>query len=216
MSITDNGDQSIFANYRYSSSSRYLNKLNYQVLKPGIYDGGTLTIDTGDDIFIGVFNALFQSSTGEATRITTSTPATLTIAELTPYVTASFAWADSLTNYLDFTAKALGDITSTDIVFGKGVYSVSVLTSFDYTEKTNGLFDQSGNIFGNTLKAVGTDVGTLEATTITNETELSSGNGVGSIVLQGTGTTADSDGFIKIMVGTTAVYVPYFTDIVGV
>lgn len=226
MATTDNGNQNIHPSYQFNATAQNFGKFYYQVLKDGIYNGGTLYIDSGDDVLIGAFNALFRTSTGEMIRVNTDSQASLTITEATPYITAQFVWIDSTSNYLDFTAKASGSIVSNDIVFGMGVYVTGVLTSFDYSEKTYGLIDTDGNIYGNAatlsdfvqgkvIRAADDDSGLASTTTFTNVTEASSGSGSGQVVLQGSGTLSDSEGFIKIYIGTTEAYIPYWTDIVG-
>jgi len=53
-------------------------------------------------------------------------------------------------------------------------------------------------------------------TTFTNAKDNILSTGTGSIKLKGTGTTQDSAGWLKVYIGTTACYLPYFTNITGV
>jgi hypothetical protein len=138
MGAIDNGTQIILWDYKQAIDSSEINKTFYKILSPGVYDGGTLTISSGDDILIAPLQVMVETSTNQLIKISTTSNATLTLAEITPYVTCQFSWADSETNYMDFTAKAFGDITTNDIVLGMGVYVGGVLTSFDYSYKTWG------------------------------------------------------------------------------
>lgn len=139
MSSTNLGNQTVLYGYKQTDSTSDLNKRF--IFPHGIYQGGTLSIDTGNTVNIATFKIHLSLATGENVYVETGSIVQLIIDETTPYITASFTWASSSTNYLDFTAKALGSITSTDIVFGKGVYVASVLTSFAYDEATYGFFD---------------------------------------------------------------------------
>jgi hypothetical protein len=139
MSSTDNGTQSIYFRYTQPLVSSDLSKLLHNIIKPGIYDGGTCTIDSGNNVLIAPMDVICNTSANQAVHVKTTVNATLTIAEATPYITCQFTWVDSTTNYMDFTAKALGSILTNDIIIGKGVYVANVLTSFDYTEKTWGI-----------------------------------------------------------------------------
>lgn len=159
MGTINNGTQTVIWDYKQPIIASEINKWFYTILKAGVYDGGALTIDSGNNILIAPLHVIAETSTNQAVHINTSTNATLTISETTPYVTCQFSWADSETNYMDFTAKAVGDILTTDVVLGMGVYVLGTLTSFDYTAKTYG--KNTSNTFtpkikGNTVSGIGT------------------------------------------------------------
>lgn len=158
MGSIDNGTQTIIWDYKQPIIASEINKWFYTILKAGIYDGGALTIDSGNDILIAPLHVIVETSTNLAVHVSTSTNATLTLTESTPYVTCQLTWADSETNYMDFTAKAVGDILTTDVVIGMGVYVLGTLTSFDYTSKTWGFIDRNGNIRGTGDLTIGDDV----------------------------------------------------------
>lgn len=143
MSDVNNGTQTNFLDYQFEASTEEVAKINTKLLKPGIYNGGTLTIDSGDDILISPLIALCETSTGQVIRITTAQNATLTLDSTTPYAILSYTWDNSLNWYADFTAKAVGDITTIDVILGMGTYVGPTLTSFDYSSKTWGLFDSN-------------------------------------------------------------------------
>jgi len=139
MGDKSNGNQTINIAYKQTATGRDMCKWIDKLLLPGIYEGGTLSIDSGDDIFIAPFVSLIKTSTGETVKVSTASVVSLTLTESTPYVVLSFTWVDSTINGADFTAKAFGSITSTDIIIGKGIYVASTLTSFDYSETHRGL-----------------------------------------------------------------------------
>ncbi|HUT13282.1 MAG TPA: hypothetical protein VMY42_22535, partial [Thermoguttaceae bacterium] len=75
----------------------------------------------------------------------------------------------------------------------------------------------SGSIVagGGLLVAGDPGIGTISAITFTDVSNTAgNSSGVGQILLKGT-TSRDSTGFIKIWVGTTAYYVPFFATITG-
>jgi hypothetical protein len=159
MGSTNYGTQSIIFEYKQPLTSSELNKWFYNILNAGVYSGGTLLIDSGNNIIISPIHVIVNTSSQQAVHISTSNNVALTISEATPYVTCQFTWEDSVTNYMDFTAKALGSITTNDIVIGKGEYVTSVLTSFDYSTKTWG--KSTSNTFTPVIKgSTSTGVGT--------------------------------------------------------
>jgi hypothetical protein len=153
MGTINNGTQTIIWDYKQELVASQINKWFYTILKAGVYDGGTLSIDSGNNILIAPLHVIVETSTNLAIHINTADNATLTISELTPYVTCQFTWADSETNYMDFTAKAVGDILTTDIVLGMGVYVMGALTSFDYTSKTWGFHNRAGDLHATDIYA---------------------------------------------------------------
>jgi len=115
MSVTNLGDQLVYFRYSQPLISSDLGKLLHNLIKPGIYSGGNLTIDSGNIVNISPIDVLCETSTYQAVHVKTQDTVQLTIAEATPYLTCSFTWVDSITNYMDFTAKAVGDLLMTDI-----------------------------------------------------------------------------------------------------
>ena len=65
--------------------------------------------------------------------------------------------------------------------------------------------------------AASNDVGSglASTTTLTNVKDDTLSTGTGAIKLKGTGTTQNSAGFLKVYIGTTVAYIPYFTNITG-
>lgn len=135
------GTQTVNPTYGQNANTSTLAKQFYSVLQQGIYSGGLVSITDAPThlVSIAVFNCIVQSASHETVRIETALPVPVTISELTPYIVGSYSWVNATDNYMSFSAKALGDIYSNDIVFGKGVYVASVLTSINYDDKTWGL-----------------------------------------------------------------------------
>ena len=57
--------------------------------------------------------------------------------------------------------------------------------------------------------------GEADALTLTNVKDDAISTGNGTIKLKGSGTTQDSAGFIKMYIGTTPIWVPFFENITG-
>lgn len=78
---------------------------------------------------------------------------------------------------------------------------------------TGNITAATGNVIGIGIAADGDAGGTTSLTTLTNVTAAVAGNGALTI-LSSTGSTARTNaGFIKIYVGTTVAYIPYYTQI---
>lgn len=74
----------------------------------------------------------------------------------------------------------------------------------------------SGKVLTKGLMVINDEgVGATGVLTLTNVKDDSLSTGTGTIKLKGSGTTQDSAGFIKMYIGTTIIYIPYFTDITG-
>lgn len=135
MGSTNYGTQEIYFKYTSDITASYLNKWIDPLSRKGIVSGGGLTIVSGNNITIAPFRVILKTSTNETVHVNTTTDISFTLAEATPYVTCQFSWLNSKTNYMDITAKAIGDITDNDVIIGMGVYVATILNSFDYSEK---------------------------------------------------------------------------------
>lgn len=235
MGITNYGNQNIYTLYGQDATASNVNKRLSKIIQEGIYEGGTLYIDSGNDILIGVFVVFIRGASGQAVKIETTTNISLTLSEATPYIIGRYSWNNSATNYMDVYAVAEGSIANNDIVFGKGVYVGGVLTSFDYSDKTWGLSTTDGDvhvmndidikrhaivsesIVANSVYIRGDDSGNLigdysGALTLTNVTTEPSGTARGQVQLEGE-VDKNSTGMLKIYINGTVAYIPYWTDI---
>ena len=203
MGTTNYGTQTITFRYNQPLIASDIGKLLYNITKPGIYDGGNLTINSGNNVNIAPLDVLVETSALQMMHIKTADTIVFPITESTPYITCQFTWIDSTTNYMDFTAKAVGDLLTSDVIVGMGVYVASTLTSFDYTSKTWGTFDRSGNIRS------ATDVLVKGANNLYNSTKTLTSYGNTTIYKQATYVGLDNDGYGRIEFDTTAGAVTY-------
>lgn len=70
----------------------------------------------------------------------------------------------------------------------------------------------SGNVTALTIYASGDSGGVASQNALTNAVNITQGAGVGTVLLTGA-TSRNNTGFIKMYVGATAVFVPYFANI---
>lgn len=136
------GNQSVYFRYKQELISSDLGKLLHNLIQPGVYSGGNLLHISGDDITIAPLDVVCYTSANQFVHIKTQDTVPLEVDETTPYITCQFTWVDSTSNYMDFTAKAFGSIGVHDVVIGKAIYEASVITGFDYSEKTLGFNDK--------------------------------------------------------------------------
>jgi len=137
MSTITSGTQQVYFQYNNDLTAEYLNKWIDPISKAGIYLGGEASISSGNIVTIAAMTVVCKTATQESVHIKTLVDHTLTIAEVTPYITCQFSWIDSATNGMDFTAKTYASLNSSDIIIGKGIYVASTLTYIDYSERTN-------------------------------------------------------------------------------
>jgi len=138
MGTTDWGTQTISIDYAQAGTSQEFNKLNFELLPPGIYKGGLLSKKDANTVYLSPFTCYIKDDSIElGVRVSTLNTIEKTISEATPYIILQFSWSNVAANYLDVFAKAKGDIIATDIIVGKGDYQGGVLQStFLYDERT--------------------------------------------------------------------------------
>ena len=157
MSTINLGNQEIWTKYGQNRTTEEFNKLLHNIIKPGIYKGGELSIYSSEVANIAPFDCLINTPNKQAVHIKTNTSVQLSFSESTPYLGASFEWLNQSNNYLDFEALTSSGIASNRIIFGKADYISGVCTGFSYDDKTSGYLDESFNVissgtlyFGNT------------------------------------------------------------------
>lgn len=141
MGSTNYGTQTIYYAYGQALEASEFNKTMHNIITPGVYDGGTLSITPSGTINIAPVDIVCRTSSNQTIHVKTSDNTDLTISEAAPVVTAQFTWLDSVTNYMDFTAKPYSGVLVNDIILGKGNYVAHTLTSVDYLEKTWGGYE---------------------------------------------------------------------------
>jgi len=138
MGTTNWGTQTISIDYAQAGTSQEFNKINFELLPPGIYKGGLLSKKDANTVYLSPFTCYIKDDSIElGVRVSTLNTIEKTISEATPYIILQFSWNNVVANYLDVFAKAKGDIIATDIIVGKGDYQGGVLQdTFLYDERT--------------------------------------------------------------------------------
>jgi hypothetical protein len=137
MGSIDNGTQVFTYSYKQEGLSKTFNSLNYKLHSRGIYSGGTFARVSDIQITLSPTLLFFEDTANTVgVRIETTTNANIAVQASTPYIVGRFHWINTENNYMDFLAVAYGDITATDIIFGRLVFNGSVLTTeYDYSKK---------------------------------------------------------------------------------
>ena len=138
MSTTNNGGQLLYFSYGEEATGEGFNKTVYKLLSRGIYSGGDLVRSNDTTVLVSPMICFFEDTTNDlGLKIESTTNATVSITPTTPYVIGRFSWISSSLNYMEFLAVAYADIGTDDIIFGKGLFTGSVLsTTFDYCRKS--------------------------------------------------------------------------------
>lgn len=125
------------------------NSILSNIIQPGIYYGGYLTLGlVQNTVTIDPFTIVTKYDTNKLIKIKTGTSLdniiTLneTITSGKPYITCSFDYYPVFNNYVNFAFKAQNELTYKDIIFGKGIFTSGILTSFDFSETTYGFYYQ--------------------------------------------------------------------------
>ena len=149
MSTVNLGNQEISFQYKEPAQSKEFNKYLRKILKPGFYDGGIFSKINDSTVAISLFTCWLSVDTDKAVSISTTTTVNQTVLEATPILCLSFSWSDTTTNYIDWTWRAIGEATATnEIIVGKVNFSGGIVDgTFDYTNRTVGLIDTTGNIY---------------------------------------------------------------------
>ena len=141
MGSTDFGTQTLLFDYRNPATGCSFNVLNYQLIPPGIYSGGTLTRVNDTAVSISPLTCYIQdSSTGLGVRISTANAYQLTVSTTLIYVVLRFTWSNTVSNYMDMLAVTSANILSDDIVLGRCVFGAGNVLSatFDSTRRSTG------------------------------------------------------------------------------
>ena len=137
MSTLNNGNQSLFFSYLEEATGEGFNKTIYKLIPRGIYEGGGLNRIDDTSISINPMICFYEDTTNKiGLKIITEDLAYVTVSPTTPYVIGTFSWLSSSANYMDFEAVGYSEIEETDLIFGKVLYSGSVIIGFDYSRKT--------------------------------------------------------------------------------
>ena len=147
----DYGAQRLSFDYRSDAKASLFNKILYNLLPYGIYNGGTLARLSNTAVSLQPVTVIIDSNNSDevAVKIDTTEAQTISLAgsgsgcDITkPYIILRFGWADEEENYMDILASAYSDILSTDIIVGKvnfellgSDYIIATVNSFDYSRR---------------------------------------------------------------------------------
>ena len=141
MGSTNHGTQTVSHQYYEELTALKRNKRLLGILPKGIYSGGKLARVSDIEITLSV---LIAEISGGTIQIAVRTAATATINDgtldsgtidsSTPYIVLRWAYAADVSNYMEIHAVATP--STNDIVVGKIEFSGSVITGFDYSERT--------------------------------------------------------------------------------
>lgn len=135
-----NANFTITIDYKSPNSTEILNRFNYPAITPGIYSGGTLSSPATDTLRIAEFTAYIKSTTNDVlVKVTSDGNHDVDISSSQPYVVMSYTWLNQQNNTVSFSAKAEGELLSTDIVFGMAEYSGATIVDFIYSKRTHNI-----------------------------------------------------------------------------
>jgi hypothetical protein len=144
MGLINHGTQDITYNYFESATSLNFNKRMKKKLNPGIYEGGYLTRVSDTEVtlstmFLEIGDGTSQISVETSTTIsvTNLTLDSGTLSSATPYLVLRWAYSASATNYFEIHMVASVALAqANDVIVGKVNFSGSVITGFDYADRT--------------------------------------------------------------------------------
>jgi hypothetical protein len=145
MGSTNHGTQTITWQYFMDAKAFDFNQKDVNVLPRGIYKGGHLTRVTDSEIkllpltvVLGDADVQVSIKTEVFALLNAGTLDSGTISVATPYIVLRWAFVESVSNYMEVHAVALGDIQVNDIVVGKCVISGGGVLNpvFDYSNRT--------------------------------------------------------------------------------
>lgn len=135
MGSTNFGNQISTVKYYSPANSISWNRRNVDITPVGIYKGALLSKVSDVSVAVSAGTYEIKDATYQM-RIMTQISASITIDPATPYVVARWSYAASTTNFMDLLAVSSAGRQANDLIIGKGIFAGSVLTGFDYNERT--------------------------------------------------------------------------------
>lgn len=159
MGIQNYGNQKISIGFNMQAKAVLFNKLLYNFVPHGIYEGGTLTKISNSEVEISPFVIFYSDNANSiVVRIQTyehiqdSSIPRLRVSGVTnanPYIVLYYTWVESQNNYADIGAVSLETLIESGqvlkqnyIIFGKAIYDGSTLTGFDYNLRTTHFYNE--------------------------------------------------------------------------
>jgi hypothetical protein len=139
MGATNYGNQVCTVGFNAPALAISWNRRSIGVIQPGIYYGGYLSVGAPNTVHVDTLGCEIRDATYQV-KIQTQSPVDLFLGatpDITkPYVVLRWAYAASLTNYMDVVMVAVGDVQANDIVLGMCIFTSGNLTSFVYDDAT--------------------------------------------------------------------------------
>lgn len=154
MSAENKGNQTIIFDFKHPAKARDFNKYIRNVIKPGVYDGATISVVGGWGVSSTIQVAPFtivvndKEDINNAVVIRTENEVEWGIPTANPYFYCTFEHKNEIENWLDFgVALDVGSIPANAICFGKAIFTGNYITGWDYSDVTRGLYDTNGKLF---------------------------------------------------------------------
>jgi hypothetical protein len=138
----------INSQYNDLGKSEIINQREFNIIPTGFTTNCTLAIVNNTTVTVSTFTAYIKDSVQNlAVRIENDATENTSISSSAPYLVVRLTWTNAVSNDFTYMNVAYGDILTTDLIIGKGVYSGVTLTSFDYSDQSiNILKDNGANI----------------------------------------------------------------------
>jgi hypothetical protein len=163
---TNYGTCDVTWSYQEYTQGKEFSKYLRDCLRPGFYKGFTFSKLDDSTVTIAAGTALLNVGDDKLVHVRTSTSFNFTVTEATPVLYASFSWSDQVNNYPVYEWKAVGAGASTNqSCLGRVNFSGgNVDGTFDYTNRSRGLIDNStNNIYCSGDIQGGVPIGTIVA-----------------------------------------------------
>jgi hypothetical protein len=149
MSAVNLGTQEISFQYKEEAKALSFNKLLRKICRPGFYDGFLFAKVDNSTVSISTGTAWFNCDSDKSVSISTTTSVNQTVLAATPVLCLSFTWVDSVSNFIDWTWRAVGAALGTnEIVVGQVNFTGGLVDgTFNYANRTVGLIDTTGNVY---------------------------------------------------------------------
>jgi len=146
MGYINTGNQVIIK--RFESDN--LKQFPFNAITPGIYSGGNLVIGANQTVSLRPIKVLIQAPDSDLYGITTTIAVNLLVTPSTPYIILSYIITPtSAMDYMDI--KTSSTFTDKDIVVGKAIFSGTIITDIDYSERIYGDIEGTGSSNTNDL-----------------------------------------------------------------
>jgi hypothetical protein len=129
------GDQIIQFKYYDPLNSDHFDQRMQNILVPGIYQGGMVSVPNTSHVVIDPLTVLISDGTQMA-RVQTTSTVTLPVDTGHPYITLSWNWVGITAWYMSFNAVALVDIGPNDLVVGKCIFAPGPTLTFSYAGRS--------------------------------------------------------------------------------